>query len=94
MTSSYDIAAKLEAVIEAFTLIFGQPKDDDLRVVKKLLLQTYPSIRLAGPKSGKVTGLILPNAAYKNQLGVTALFDEDDTPLDKYDPAVTREIES
>ena len=94
MTSSSDIAAKFEAAIKAFTRIISQPKDDDLQVVRKVLLQTCISIRLAGSKSGKVTGLVLTDAAYKNQPRVTALFDEDDTPLDKYDPSVTRETEA
>ena len=93
MTSSSDIAEKSEATIEAFTPIFGQPKDDDLRGFRKVLLQTCLSIRLAGSKAGKVTGLVLPDAAYKNQQGVTESFNEDDTPLDEYDPSVTRETE-
>ena len=83
MTLSSDIAAKFEAAIEAFTPIAGQPKDDDLRGVQKVLLQTCLSIRLASSKSGKVTGLVLPNVAYKNKPGVMISFDEDDTPLDK-----------
>ena len=94
MTSSSDIAAKSEVTIKAFTPIVGQPKDNELRGVRKLLLQTCLSIRLAGSKAGKVTGLVLPNAAYKNQPGVTALFDEDDTPLNKYDPSVTRDTKA
>ena len=93
MTSSTDIATKFEADIEAFTPIVGQPKDDNLQGVKKVLLQTCLSIRLAGPKSVKVTGIILHDAAYNNQLGVMGSFDKDDTPLKTYDPAVTRETE-
>ena len=94
MTSSSDIAAKFEAAIEAFTPIVGQPKYNDLRVVRKVLLKTCLSIRLAGSKAGKVTVLVLPDAAYKNKPGVTASFDKDDTLLDKYDPSVTRDTES
>ena len=94
MISSSDIAAKFEAAIKAFTPMVGQPKDDDLRWVRKDLIQTCLSIRLAGSKSGKVTRVVLPDAAYKNQTGVTASFDEDDTPLDEYDPAVTRDTKS
>ena len=89
MTSYSDIAAKFEAAIEAFTPIVGQPKDDDLRGVRKVLLQTCCSIRLSGSKSGKVIGLVLPDAAYKNQPGVTISFNEDDTPLNEYNPLVT-----
>ena len=48
-------------------------------------------IRLVGSKSRKITGLVLPDAAYKNQSGVTSLFDEDNIPLDEYDPSVTRD---
>ena len=81
MTSSSDIAAKFDAAIESFTPIAGQPKDDNLQGVQKVLLQTCLSIRPAGSKSGKFTGLVLPGAAYKNQPGLTALFNEDDTPL-------------
>ena len=80
MTSSSDIAAKFEATIEAFTPIVGQLKDDDLQGVQKVLLKTCLSIRLAGSKYGKVTGLIIPNAAYKNQPGLTTLIDKVDTP--------------
>ena len=94
MTSSSDIAAKFEATIKAFTSIVGQPKDDDPRGVQKVLLQTCLSIRLSGSKSGKVTGLVLPNTAYKNQPGVTISFNKDDNPLEKYDPSVTRETEA
>ena len=93
MTSSSDIAAKFEAAIEAFTPIVGQPKDNDLRGVRKVLLQTCLSICLAGLKAGKFIGLVLPDVAYKNQPGVTILFDKDDTPLDKYDPSVTQDTE-
>ena len=70
-TSSMDISAKFEAAIEAFTPIVGQPKDYNLQGFKKVLLQTCLSIRLAGSKLGKVTNLVLPDAAYKDQLGVT-----------------------
>ena len=85
-----DISAKSEAAIKAFKTIFGQPKDDDLRGVKKVLLQTCLLIRLTGSKAGKVTGLVLPDVAYKHQPGLTSLFDEDDAPLDKYNPVVTK----
>ena len=68
--------------------------DDDLRRVQKSLLKTCLLIRLVGSKTGKVTSLILPNAAHKNQPGVIASFDKDDAPLEKYDPLVTRETES
>ena len=81
MTSSSNIAAKIEAAIDAFTPIVGQPKDNNLWGVRKVLLQTFISIRLVGLKSGKVAGLVLTNAAYKNQPGVTASFDNDDTFL-------------
>ena len=94
MTSSSNIAAKFEAAIEAFTPISGQPMNDDLQGVQKVLLQTCLLIRLAGSTAVKVTGLVLPNAAYKNKPGVTALFDDDDTPLYKYDPAVTKETKA
>ena len=94
MTSSSDIAAKFKAAIKAFTPIAGQTKDNDLWGVRKVLLQTCLSIRLAGSKAGKVTGLVLPDAAYKNQPGVTALFDEDNTPLKEYNTLVTRETEA
>ena len=76
MTSSSDISAKLEATIKAFTPIVVQPKYDDLRRVQKVLLQTCLSIRLAGSKSGKLANLVLPDASYKNQPGVTISFDE------------------
>ena len=94
MTSSSDITAKFEAAIKAFTSIVVQPKDDELQGVQKSLLQTCFSIRFDGSKSGKVNGLVLPDAAYKNQPGVTALFDEEDTPLDKYNLLVTRETKA
>ena len=94
MTSSSDIAAKFEAVIEAFTPIVGQPKDNDLQGVQKVLLQTCLLIRISGYKTGNVTGLVIPDAAYKNQPWVTASSDEDDTPLDEYDPLVTRETKA
>ena len=94
MTSSSDISAKFEAGIKAFTPIVGQPKDDDLQGVRNVLLQTCLLICLAGSKSGKVTGLVLPDASYKNQPGVTISFDEDNTPLDEYDPLVPRETEA
>ena len=83
MTSSSDIAAKFESAIEAFTPIVSQPKDDNLQGVRKVLLQTCLSVRLAGLKAVKVTGLVLPDAAYKNQPRVTISFDKDDTPLDE-----------
>ena len=63
MTSSSDIAAKFEATIEAFTPIVGQLKDDKLQGLRKVLLQTCLSIRLSGLKAGKVTGLVLTDAA-------------------------------
>ena len=88
MTSSSDIAAKFEAAIEAFTPVVGQPKDNDLRGVRKVPLQTCLSICLYRSEAVKFTSLILPDASYKNQPGVKILFDEDDTPLDKYDPSV------
>ena len=94
MTSSSVIAVKSEAAIKAFTPIVGQPKDDDLQGVQKFLLQTCLSILLVGSKSAKVAGLVLPYAAYKNQPGVTAVFNEDDTPLNKYNSSVTRETEA
>ena len=94
MTSSSDIAAKFEAAIEAFTPIFGQPKYGNLRLERRVLLQTCLSIILDGLKAVKFNGLVLPDAAYKNQPGVTILFDEDDTPLNEYDPSVTRETEA
>ena len=83
MTSSSDIAAKFKAAIEAFTPIVFQPKDDDLQGFHKVFLQTCLSIRLAGSKVGKVTGLVPPNTAYKNQPEVMISFNEDDNPLDK-----------
>ena len=94
MTSSSDIATKFEAAIKAFTPIVGQPKDNDLQGLRKVLLQTCLSICLVGSKAGKVTSLVLPNAAYKNRPRVTISFDEDDTPLEKYDPSFTRETEA
>ena len=94
MTSSLDIVAKFGATIKDFTPILGQPNDDDLRGVQKVLLQTCLSICLAGSKAGKVTGLVLPGVAYKNQPGVTALFNKDDTPLDEYNPAVARDTKA
>ena len=94
MNSSSDIYAKLKAAIEAFTPIVGQPKDDDLQGFRKFLLQTSLSIRLANSKYVKVTGLVLPNAAYKNQPGVMASLDEDNNPLNEYDPDVTRYTEA
>ena len=45
-------------------------------------------------ESCKFTGLVLSDAAYKKQPGVTASFDKDGTPLDKYDPSLTRETEA
>ena len=94
MTSSSDIATKFEAAIEAFTPIVGQPKDNNLRGLRKVLLQICLSICLAGSKYGKVTALVLTDAAYKNQPRVTISFDEDDTPLEKYDPSVTRKTKA
>ena len=94
MTSSSDIAAKFEAPIKAFTPIVVQLKDNDLQRVRKFLLQTCLSICLAGLKAGKFTGLVLSDAAYKNQPGVTISFDEDGTPLDEYNPSVTRETKA
>ena len=94
MTSSSDIAATFEATIEAFTPIVIQPKDDDLRGVHKVLLQTCLLIRLAGLKAGKVAGLVLPNADYKNEPGVTTSFDKDNTLLGEYNPLVTRDTEA
>ena len=91
MTSSSDITAKSEAAIKAFTPTVGQTKDDDLRGVKKVLLQTCLSIRLAGSKAGKFTGLILPDAAYKNQTRVMTSFNEEEPPLNKYDSSIKRE---
>ena len=72
MTSSSDIAAKFEAAIEDFTPTTGQLKDDNLRGARKVLLQTCLLIFLAGSKYRKSTSLVLPNAAYKNEPGVTA----------------------
>ena len=94
MTSSSNISAKFKAAIEAFTPTVGQRKDDDLRRIHKFLLQKCLSICLTGSKAGKVTGLVLTDAAYKNQPGVAILFDKDDTPLDKYNPLVSRETEA
>ena len=94
MTSSSDIAAKFEAPIKAFTPIVVQLKDNDLQRVRKFLLQTCLSICLAGLKAGKFTGLVLSDAAYKNQPGVTISFDEDGTPLNEYNPLVTRETKA
>ena len=94
MTSSSNIAAKFESAIEAFTPIVGHPKDSDLRGVQKFLLQICLSICLSRSKAGKVTGLVLPDAAYKNQPGVMILFDKDDTPLDEYDLLVTQETKA
>ena len=94
MTSSSDIYAKLKAAIEAFTPIVGQRKDDDLRRIHKFLLQKCLSIRLTGSKAEKVTGLVLTDAAYKNQPGVAILFDKYNTSLDEYNPLVTRQTEA
>ena len=94
MTSSSDITDKFEVAIKDFIPIFDQPKDDNIRGVQKFLLKTCLSIRLSGSKAGKVPGFVLPDAAYKNQPGVTASFDEDDTPLDEYNPLVTRETKA
>ena len=94
MTSSSYIAVKFGPSIVSFIPIAGQQKDDNLCGVQKVLLQTFLLIRLAGSKSGKVTGLVILDASYKNQLGVMISFDEDDTPLDKYDPLVTQETEA
>ena len=91
MTSSSDIATKFESAIETFTPIVGQPKDNNVQGVQKFLFQMSLSIRLAGLKLGKVTGLVIPDAAYKNQPGVKALFDKNNTPLDEYNPAVNIE---
>ena len=94
MTSSSNIATKFEAVIEAFTPIAGQPKDENIRGVQKVLLQTCLLIRLAISKAGKVVGLVLPDADYNNQPGVTASFDEDNIPLDVYEPSVARDTKA
>ena len=85
---------QIRAAIEAFTPIFGQLKDNNLQGVQTVLLQTCLLIRLAGSKYGKFTALVLTDAAYKNQPRVTISFDEDDTPLDKYDPSVTRKTKA
>ena len=94
MTSSSDIAAKFEAAIKAFTPIIGQQKDNDLQGVRKFLLRTRLSIRLSGSKAVKITGIVILNASYKNQPGVMSLFNEDDTPLEKSNPTVTRETKA
>ena len=67
MTSSSDIATKFESAIETFTPIVIQTKDNNVQGVQKFLFQMSLSIRLAGLKLGKVTGLVIPDAAYKNQ---------------------------
>ena len=94
MTSSSDIAAKFEAAIEAFTPIINQPKNENLQGVRKVLLQTCLSICLAGSKSGKFNGIVLPYAAYKNQPGVTISSDKDNTPFNEYNPSATRDTEA
>ena len=94
MISSSHIAVEFGAAIEAFTPIVGQPKYNDLQGVRKVLLHTYLSICLAGSKSEKVTGLVLPDAAYKNQPGVKISFEEYDTPLNEYDLSVAQDTEA
>ena len=64
MTSTSDIADKFKAAIAELTPIVRPPKDDDLRNVRKVLLQTCMSIQLDGSKSVKVTGLILGGIVY------------------------------
>ena len=88
MTSPADIATKFDAAIAAFTPIFGNPVDNDLRNVRQVLLQICLSINLAGSTAGKVTGLILGDIAYLTQQGVSTSFVEDQSPLDEYDPLI------
>ena len=64
MTTTSDITAKFDAAIATLAPIVGPSKDDDLRNVRKVLLQICLSIQLSGSKSGKVTGLILGNIVY------------------------------
>ena len=88
MTAPADIAANFESAIAAFTPIVSSPIDDDLRNVRQILLQICLSIDLAGSKSGKATGVILGNVAYLTQPGVKTSLDEDQDPLEEYDPAI------
>ena len=78
MMSTSDITAKFESAIAALAPVVGPPKDDAIRNVRKVLLQTCMSIRLAGSKSGKVTGLVLSDIVYLSTPGVTKSFVEDE----------------
>ena len=94
MTSPADIASKFDAAIAAFTPIVGNPTDDDLRNVRQVLLQICLLINLSGSTAVKVTGLILGDIVYLTQQGVTKLFVEDQSPLDKYDPSLDKNHQS
>ena len=94
MTSTTDIATKFAAAIAVFAPIVGPPKGDDLRNIRKVLLQICLSISLAGSKSGKVTGLILVDSLYVTTPGITELFREDKDFLDEYDSKIKKDTEA
>ena len=94
MTSTTDIATKFAAAIAVFAPIVGPPKGNDLRNIRKVLLQICLSISLAGSKSGKVTGLILIDSLYVTTPGITELFRDDKDFLDEYDPKIKKDTEA
>ena len=89
MTSQGKIAAKFAAAIAASTPILGTPTDDDLRALRITLLHVCLSISLVGSDAGRVNGLILADAAYRRQVGITKAFDAMEGALAEYDPLIT-----
>ena len=88
MTSQGKIAAKFAAAIAFATPILGIPADDDFRVLRITLLHVCLSISLVGSDAGKVNGLILADAAYQRQAGITKPFDDMKNALAEYDPNI------
>ena len=92
MTSTSDIAAKFAAAIAVFAPIVGLSKDDDLCNIRKVIVQIWLSISLAGSTSGKVTGLILVDSVYVTTTGINDVsFKEGEDLLDEYNPKIKKE---
>ena len=87
MTSQGEIAAKFAAAIAAATPILSTPTDDDLRALRITPLYVCLSISLVGSDAGKVNGLILVDASYQRQIGISAPFDAMESALAEYDLA-------
>ena len=88
MTSQGKIAAKFAAAIASATPILGTPINDDLRALRITLLHICLSISLVGSDTGKVNGLILADAAYQRQAGITKPFNTMEDALAEYDPNI------